>query len=167
MLLKIKYLITSEQDKHLRLKFCAHLNVTNRGTIMTEFSEIARNKNRFRAACKDLSVEQLETIANHLSEFIDKRKQEEIALAEQSAKKDAEKQAILVAIAEAGLTPEDFFSADAPKANKVKKTRKPVAAQYRITDTQGIMCEWSGRGRTPKAFEHYFNNGGTKDSCRI
>jgi DNA-binding protein H-NS len=134
---------------------------------MTEFSEIARNKNRFRAACKDLSVEQLETIANHLSEFIDKRKQEEIALAEQSAKKDAEKQAILVAIAEAGLTPEDFFSADAPKANKVKKTRKPVAAQYRITDTQGIMCEWSGRGRTPKAFEHYFNNGGTKDSCRI
>jgi len=95
---------------------------------MTEFSEIARNKNRFRAACKDLSVEQLETMANHLSEFIDKRKQEEIALAEQSAKKDAEKQAILVAIAEAGLTPEDFFSADAPTANKVKKTRKPAGS---------------------------------------
>tara|TARA_B110000503_G_scaffold53258_1_gene85701 strand:- start:27810 stop:28238 length:429 start_codon:yes stop_codon:yes gene_type:complete len=139
----------------------------NSGTIMTEFSEIARNKNRFRAACKDLSVGQLETMANHLSEFIGKRAQEEIALAEQSAKKDAEKQAILVAIAEAGLTPEDFFSADAPKINKIKKARKPVAAKYRITDTQGITCEWSGRGRTPKAFEHYFNNGGTKDSCRI
>ena len=139
----------------------------NSGTIMTEFSEIARNKNRFRAACKDLSVGQLETMANHLSEFIDKRAQEEIALAEQSAKKDAEKQAILVAIAEAGLTPEDFFAADAPKINKIKKARKPVAAKYRITDTQGITCEWSGRGRTPKAFEHYFNNGGTKDSCRI
>ena len=131
---------------------------------MTEFSEIARNKNRFRAACKDLSVDQLGTMANHLSEFIEKRAQEEVALAAQSAKKDAEKQAIFAAIAEAGLTPEDFFSAEAPK---VKKTRKPVAPQYRITDPQGITHEWSGRGRTPKAFEHYFNNGGSKDNCRI
>ena len=131
---------------------------------MTEFSEIARNKNRFRAACKDLSVDQLGTMANHLSEFIEKRAQEEVALAAQSAKKDAEKQAIFAAIAEAGLTPEDFFSAETPT---VKKARKPVAPQYRITDPQGITYEWSGRGRTPKAFEHYFNNGGSKDSCRI
>ena len=131
---------------------------------MTEFSEIARNKNRFRAACKDLSVDQLGTMANHLSEFIEKRAQEEVALAAQSAKKDAEKQAIFAAIAEAGLTPEDFFSAE---ASKVKKVRKPVAPQYRITDPQGITYEWSGRGRTPKAFEYYFNNGGSKDSCRI
>jgi DNA-binding protein H-NS len=131
---------------------------------MTEFSEIARNKNRFRAACKDLSVDQLGTMANHLSEFIEKRAQEEVALAAQSAKKDAEKQAIFAAIAEAGLTPEDFFSAEAPK---VKKTRKPVAPQYRITDSQSTTHEWSGRGRTPKAFEYYFNNGGSKDSCRI
>ena len=132
---------------------------------MTEFSEIARNKNRFRAACKDLNVEQLKTMSNHLSEFIEKRAQEEVALAQQSAKKDAEKHAILAAIAEAGLTPEDFFSADGPK--KVKKSRKPVAPQYRITDSQGTQHEWSGRGRTPKSFEHYFNNGGSKDSCRI
>ena len=131
---------------------------------MTEFSEIARNKNRFRAACKDLSVDQLETMANHLSEFIEQRAQEVVALAAQSAKKDAEKQAIFAAIAEAGLTPEDFFSAE---ASKVKKVRKPVAPQYRITDPQGITYEWSGRGRTPKAFEHYFNNGGSKDNCRI
>jgi len=131
---------------------------------MTEFYEIARNKNRFRAACKDLNVEQLETMANHLSEFIEKRAQEEVALAQNSAKKDAEKQAIFAAIAEAGLTPEDFFSAEAPK---IKKTRKPVAPQYRITDPQGTTHQWSGRGRTPKAFEYYFNNGGSKDSCRI
>ena len=150
--------------KNLQLKFRGPLNATNRGTIMTEFSEIARNKNRFRAACKNLSVEQLQTIANHLSEFIEKRIQEEVALAEHSVKKDAEKQAILAAITEAGLTPEDFFSTDAPK---IKKPRKPVAPQYRITDTQGIKHEWSGRGRTPKAFDHYFNNGGSKDSCRI
>ncbi|MDE0955460.1 MAG: H-NS histone family protein [Pseudomonadales bacterium] len=131
---------------------------------MTEFSEIARNKSRLRAACKDLSVEQLKTMANRLSEFIEKRAEEEVVLAAQSAKKDAEKKAIFAAIADAGLTPEDFFSGEAPK---IKKTRKPVAPQYQIVDPQGTTHQWSGRGRTPKAFEYYFTNGGSKDSCRI
>ena len=49
----------------------------------------------------------------------------------------------------------------------IKKPRKPVAPQYRIKDAQGLKHEWSGRGRTPKAFELYFNNGGSKNSCRI
>ena len=131
---------------------------------MTEFTEITRNKSRFRAACKDINLTQLKTMANHLSEFIEKRVQEEVTLAKQAAKKDTEKQAILNAIAQAGLTPEDFFSTGAPK---IKKPRKPVAPQYRIKDTQGLKHEWSGRGRTPKVFEQYFNNGGSKDSCRI
>jgi DNA-binding protein H-NS len=140
------------------------LSATNRGTIMTEFSEITRNKSRFRAACKDLSIAQLETMAHHLSEFIEKRAQEEAVRAEQSAKKNAERKAILAAIAKAGLTPEDFFSADAAQ---IKKARKPVAPKYRLTDKQGVKHEWSGRGRTPKVFDHYFNNGGSKDSCLI
>jgi DNA-binding protein H-NS len=140
------------------------LSATDRGAIMTEFSEITRNKSRFRAACKDLSIEQLKTMAHHLSEFIEKRAQEEVIRAEQSAKKNTERKAILTAIAKAGLTPEDFFSADAAQT---KKVRKPVAPKYRLTDKQGTKHEWSGRGRTPKVFEHYFNNGGSKDSCLI
>ena len=57
-----------------------------------------------------------------------------------------------------------FTDEDLPK---IKKPHKPVAPQYRIKDAQGLKHEWSGRGRTPKAFEHYFNNGGSKNSCRI
>ena len=132
---------------------------------MTDYSNIARNKNRFRAACKDLSVEEMQTMANHLSEFIEKRAEEEASQAAQVAQKEAEKQAILTAMAAAGLAPEDFVSREAP--TKTKKVRKPVAPQYRIQDDQGTSHEWSGRGRTPKVFEHYFNNGGTKDNCRI
>jgi len=131
---------------------------------MTNFADIIRNKNRFRAACKDLNVEQMQTMADNLSEFIEKRAEEEAALAAKFAQKDAEKQAILAAMSEAGFTPADFVTEETPKA---KKARKPVAAQYRIKDDQGTSHEWSGRGRTPKVFEHYFNNGGTKDSCRI
>jgi len=142
----------------------ALMRAINNGTIMTEFTEITRNKSRFRSACKDMSLKQLKSMANHLSEFIEKRAQEEVALAEQAAKKHKEKQAILTSIAKAGLTPEDFFATDLPK---IKKPRKPVAPQYRIKDAQGLKHEWSGRGRTPKAFELYFNNGGSKNSCRI
>ena len=139
--------------------------MTIQGTIMNEFYDIARNKNRFRAACKDLNVKELKNMSNLLATFIETRLLEEANLLERKAKKDAEKKAILLAITEAGLKPEDFFSQNSPK--KEQKARKPVAPQYRITDAQGIQHQWSGRGRTPKAFDHYFSNGGSKDSCRI
>ncbi len=134
------------------------------GISMTDFSDIAHNKNRFRAACKNLSVKQMQTMAEHLAEFIEKRAEEEAASLAQDAKKAAEKQAILSAMADAGLSPEDFVTNETPKT---KKARKPVAPQYRIKDANGETHEWSGRGRTPKVFEHYFNTGGSKDSCRI
>jgi DNA-binding protein H-NS len=140
------------------------LSATNCGVIMTEFSEITRNKSRFRAACKGLNIAQLQTMAQHLSEFIEKRAQEEAVRAEQSAKKNVERKTILAAIAKAGLTPEDLFSAD---ATQIKKTRKPVVPKYHLTDEHGVKHEWSGRGRTPKVFDYYFNNGGSKDSCLI
>ena len=91
---------------------------------MTEFTKITRNKSRFKSACKDMSLKQLKSMANHLSEFIEKRAQEEVALAEQAAKKVKEKQVILASIAKAGLTPEDFHATRLPK---IKKPRKPVA----------------------------------------
>jgi len=83
-------------------------------------------------------------MTNHLSEFIEKHSQDEEVSALAAAKKEAEKEAILTAIADAGLTPADFFSIDTSK--KEKKVRKPVTPQYRITDTQGIQHQWSGQG---------------------
>ena len=40
---------------------------------MTDFLNIAKNKNRLRAACKELTTEQLETMAENITEFIEKR----------------------------------------------------------------------------------------------
>ncbi len=132
---------------------------------MSEFADIARNKNRLRAACKDLSVEQMQTMADNLAEFVSKRAEEEAAAQAAMAEQVAKKQEILAAMRAAGLSPEDFAAEEAPV--KVKKPRKPVAAQYRVTDANGEAHEWSGRGRTPKVFQAYFDNGGSKDSCRI
>ena len=132
---------------------------------MSDFADIARNKNRLRAACKDLSVEQMQTMADNLAEFVNKRAEEEAAAQAAMAEQVAKKQEILAAMRAAGLSPEDFAAEEA--AVKIKKPRKPVAAQYRVTDSNGEAHEWSGRGRTPKVFQAYFDNGGSKDSCRI
>ena len=55
-----------------------------------------------------------------------------------NAKKAAEKQAILTAMADAGLSPEDFVTNETPKT---KKARKPVAPQYRIKDANGDLVQ--------------------------
>ena len=132
---------------------------------MSTFIDIVRNKNRLRAACKDLSVEQMQSLADNLASFIAKRAKEQAAAAAAIAEQAAKKEEILAAINAAGLSLTDFVTDDMqPKA---KKTRKPVVAQYRITDAAGHIHEWSGRGRTPKAFQAYFDKGGSKDTCRI
>ena len=132
---------------------------------MSEFIDIVRNKNRLRAACKELSIEQMQTIADNLSSFIAQRAEEQADAAAAIAEQAAKKEEILAAINAAGLSLTDFVTDDAQP--KIKKPRKPVVAQYRINDAQGSIHEWSGRGRTPKAFQAYFDKGGSKETCRI
>ena len=132
---------------------------------MSEFINIVRHKNRLRAACKSLSIDQLQTIIEQLTEFIAKRREKEAAAQAELAKQAAKKQEIVNAILAAGLSLDDFMSFE--NSDKAKSTRKPVPPQYRITDKQGKIHEWTGRGRTPKAFQAYFDQGGTRDDCRI
>ena len=132
---------------------------------MSEFINIVRHKNRLRAACKNLSIDQLQTIIEQLTEFIAKRREKEAAAQAELAKQAAKKQEIVNAILAAGLSLDDFMSFE--NSDKAKSTRKPVPPQYRITDKQGKIHEWTGRGRTPKVFQAYFDRGGTKDDCRI
>ncbi len=131
---------------------------------MTNFFEVVTKKNRFRAACKDLTVSDMKIMAINLAEFIEKRvKQENENQAAQAAHL-AKKQEILKAISAAGLSIDDFFTMDEPKS---KKDKKSVIVHYRIKDDHGNTHEWSGRGRPPKAFADFFNKGGSRDSCRI
>jgi DNA-binding protein H-NS len=36
-----------------------------------------------------------------------------------------------------------------------------------IIVADGEMHQWTGRGRTPKVFQAYFDKGGSKESCLI
>ena len=91
---------------------------------MSEFINIVRHKNRLRAACKSLSIDQLQTIIEQLTEFIAKRREKEAAVQAKLAKQAAKKQEIVNAIMAAGLSLDDFMSFE--NSDKAKSTRKPV-----------------------------------------
>ena len=131
---------------------------------MADLSSALHNKSKLRVACKDLTSQQMQNIISNLEEFIGKRAEEETLLEEERAFKEEKKQEIITAMKEGGFSHEDFADTGTSVATKV---RKPVAPQFRITDGNGSIHEWSGRGRTPKVFKAYFENGGSKDSCRI
>lgn len=86
------------------------------------------------------------------------------AEAEQAAS-EAEKQAAIekvnAVMQASGITMDDLNGIKAST-----KPKKPVAKAYRIT-LGGEVHEWSGRGRTPKAFQAWFEQGHTKEEAKI
>ena len=52
------------------------------------------------------------------------------------------------------------------KAKAVSKPRASVAPKYRLV-VNGEEYLWTGRGRTPKVFQEYFDAGNSRESCEI
>lgn len=128
---------------------------------MSDFLKVLTRKNSLRKQCAELSIEEIEKVLADLADIADdKRKEEEAKAAAEQAK--VEKiDAIRKTMQEAGINIDDLVGLVevAPK--------KKVQAKYRIVDAQGETHEWSGRGRTPLAFQQYFDEGHSKDDCLI
>lgn len=129
---------------------------------MTEFLKVLMRKNSLRKQCQDLSIADVEKVIADLNEIHG----EKIAVEEEKQRIEQEKNekidVIRRTMQEAGLSFDDLrdLVAETPK--------KKVEAKYRIEDEGGNVHEWSGRGRTPLAFQRYFDKHGVdKDACRI
>ncbi|WP_421864768.1 H-NS family nucleoid-associated regulatory protein [Motiliproteus sp.] len=132
---------------------------------MTDVLNVLTRKTSLRKACKELAVSELEKLSENLLELVEERKQEEAAVAAQLAEKQASIDAIKKQMAESGLDLSDLLGAlEAGAAAKPKGTVKP---KYQITDDEGNVHQWTGRGRTPKVFQQFFDNGGSKEDCLI
>ena len=128
---------------------------------MSDFLKTLTRKNSLRKQCADLSVEEIEKVLADLKEIADdKRAEEEAAEAARQAREE-KIDVIRQTMKEAGIDLEDLLGAIdvAPK--------KKVQPKYRITDDEGVTHEWSGRGRTPVAFQKFFDKGNTKEDCLI
>lgn len=128
---------------------------------MSDFLKTLTRKNSLRKQCAELSVEEIEKVLADLQEIADDKRAEEEAAAAARQAREEKIDVIRQTMKDAGIDLEDLLGAIdvAPK--------KKVQPKYRITDDEGVTHEWSGRGRTPVAFQKFFDKGNTKEDCLI
>ena len=130
---------------------------------MSDFLKILTRKNSLRKQCQDLSVSELEKVISDLTVIAEDRRAEEEALVAAEQEKTAKIEAIRQSMKDAGVDINDLMAL----VGETAAPKKKVSPKYRITDDEGNVHEWSGRGRTPLAFQAYFDKGFTKDDCLI
>ncbi len=133
---------------------------------MTEITKTLLRKASLRKACKELSLADLEKIQSNLAEVIEDHKAEETRRSEARKEKERKLAEIRKSMEEAGVSLEDLEAAigSAGAQNNVKGS---VSPRYQIKDADGNTHLWTGRGRAPKVFQEYFNQGGSKEDCVI
>lgn len=132
---------------------------------MSEILNVLTRKTSLRKACKELSVSELEKLLENLNDLMAERKQEAEAVEAERAQKQASIDAIKKQMADSGVDLNDLLAVlEATPSAKPKGTVKP---KYQIEDADGNVLQWTGRGRTPKLFQQYFDQGGSKEDCLI
>lgn len=129
---------------------------------MTDIVKILTRKNSLRKQCQDLSITDIEKIIIDLTDILKEKEISELERVEADREKNAKIDMIRKTMQEAGIGFDDI------KDLVATTTKKKVEAKYRIVDVNGETHEWSGRGRTPLAFQEYFDKQGvTKEACLI
>ncbi len=119
---------------------------------MNEFLKVLLNIRSLRAACRELTLEQLEEGLEKLSAIVTERQQDEAAdrqAREEHQRKINEYTEMLKA---AGIDPAELVGtvANEPAKAAKKGKRAPRPAKYRYLDN-GIEKTWTGQGRMPSA----------------
>jgi len=128
---------------------------------MSEFVKLLTRKNSLRKQCQELATDELAKIIADLTDIYEEHKAVEDARIEAELIKNQKIDAIRKAMEESGIGFDDL------KETVPMVAKKKVAAKYRVV-IDNITHEWSGRGRTPLAFQQYFDQHNvTKESCLI
>jgi DNA-binding protein H-NS len=133
------------------------------------FSVYAKSRTKTSAEARRLAVPELEKLIGHLQATL---AAEKVKLEKKEAQdRLATIQKVNDLLAESGLKPEDLKKAprkaSAKKSAAGKRGKKAkVLPRYRLA-IDGNEYLWSGRGRTPKVFQEYFDAGNSRESCEI
>lgn len=129
-----------------------------------------KSKAKAKAEAKRLALHEVDKLIGVLQAVKSELEQKEAEKAEKEKIANIEK--IQALLAQSGLTPEDLGitpKRGRKKAAKSKVATKPrgsVAPKYRLV-VNGEEYLWTGRGRTPKVFQDYFDAGNSRESCEI
>ena len=130
---------------------------------MSEFAKKLLRKNSLRKECSELDSATISKVLVELNEILIAKQEAEAAeLAEQQAKLD-KIEAIKALMEELDMKPYQLLKMIAA----MEKKKPAIKAKYRLTDDKGEIYEWSGRGRTPLAFQQRIDAGASKDDFLI
>ncbi|MBO1271316.1 H-NS histone family protein [Shewanella sp. 4t3-1-2LB] len=130
---------------------------------MSEFLEILTHARRFKAAVKDLSVEELRDLANKLEKIVAEREEEAAEEAKAQADRLAKIEEIRQQMESVGLSVEDLGVVAAAKPVKKRAPRPP---KYKI-EIDGETVTWTGQGRMPTVFKNEMEKGRSMDDFLI
>ena len=122
---------------------------------MSDFVKTLLRKNSLRKQCQELSGAEIEKVIADLADILEERKAEEAAKQAEQQAKMAAIDAIRETMRSAGVDLADLMDMVEPAPKKAA-----VKAKYQITDAQGEVHTWSGRGRTPTVFAEYMSSKG-------
>lgn len=132
---------------------------------MSLLEELAGNKAKARAAAKELTIAQLENLIEGFNNALVKMQEDEQNRQAEEQAKAAQAAEIAKLIEQSGLTLEEIAALGGAARTSTTKG-KTVKPKYRI-QWNGQQHEWSGRGRTPKVFQEYFDAGNTREDAEI
>lgn len=122
---------------------------------MSDFLEILTHGRRFKAAVKELSIEDLKELAVKLDKVISERASQVEAEAEATAERNAKIDEIRKQMEAVGLSIDDLGATEIKAA---PKKRAPRPAKYTI-DSNGETITWTGQGRMPTVFKNELDKG--------
>lgn len=130
---------------------------------MSEFLDILTHGRRFKAAVKELSVEDLKSVAEKLDKVIVEREAEAKEEEQLNAARLAKIEEIRQQMESVGLSVEDLGAVVAAKPTKKRAPRPP---KYQI-EVDGEMVTWTGQGRMPTVFKTQVDAGRSMDEFLI
>lgn len=132
---------------------------------MSEFTAILTHGRKLQGAVKNLTIIELESAVEKLTNIIQLRKDKEAKRAQLEKIKQQKLADILKQIEEAGLDLADFQLEQGK--TKIAKPNKKRAIKYSITDENGEKHQWTGIGRMPKVFANALNSGKSLDNFSV
>ena len=130
---------------------------------MSEFLDILTLGRRFKAAVKELSLEDLKDVSVKLEKIIEEKASQAEAESEALAERNAKIEEIRKQMEAIGLSVDDIGGAGVKPA---PKKRAPRPAKYQI-EVNGEMIQWTGQGRMPTVFKNELEKGRTMEDFLI
>jgi DNA-binding protein H-NS len=118
---------------------------------MDFFSTIS-NIRSLRAACRDLSLSELEAFANKLNEIVEERQQEDEELCRKLKEKENAISSIKTLMSQVGISSEELNALLEKGVFTPQVKSRNVPPKYRFSDEFGNSHTWTGQGRTPTIF---------------